>query len=284
MLERLRNPTPGKCGPLLPALALFASLLAACGGNPEVEIDPDTDARALYERANKSLRSGNYPRAIELLEGLTGRFPFSDYTKQSQIDLIYLYYKSDEPESAIDAADQFMRENPSHPRVDYALYVKGLIYFERNRGPLERVMRVDLSKRPTAELKSSFADFAQLVQRFPDSPYAADAQERMIYVRNRLAEHENHVGRYYLDRGAFVAAAQRAQYAFETYEGAPATRESLEILIEAYRALELDELAADAERVLESSFGDRRRGGLANFEEAPPPEPTARFIAPESPR
>ncbi len=274
MFERFRMPAI-LARPILPLAVLLAFLLAACGGNPERDIDPNADAQALYERANKSLRSGNYPRAIELLEGLTGRFPFSEYTKQAQIDLIFLYYKSDEPESAIDAADQFARENPAHPRVDYALYIKGLLHFERSRGPFERLMRVDLSRRPTEELKSSFANFAQLVERFPDSPYAADAEERMIYLRNRLAEHENHIARYYFDRGAYVAAAQRARYAFETYEGAPATRASLEIMIEAYRALDLDNLAADAERVLESSFGDRRRGGLARFEEAPPPEPAA---------
>ncbi|MGH8496584.1 MAG: outer membrane protein assembly factor BamD, partial [Gammaproteobacteria bacterium] len=182
-----------------------------------------------------------------------------------------------EPESALDAADQFMRENPAHPRVDYALYIKGLVHFERNRGPLERLMRVDLSARPTEELKVSFADFAELVRRFPDSPYAADAEERMVYLRNRLAEHENHIASYYLNRDAFVAAARRAQYAFETYEGAPATEESLQIMIEAYRALDLNQLAADTERVLEASFGDRRRRGLARRDEAPEPaeEPIA---------
>jgi len=256
----------------LPVVALAAALLAACGGNPERGLDPEADAQATYERAQKSLRSGNYPKAIELLEGLTGRFPFSDYTRQAQIDLIYLYYKSNEPESAIDAADQFMRENPAHARVDYALYIKGLLHFERHRGPLERLLRVDLAKRPSDELKSALADFAQLVQRFPESPYAADAERRMVYLRNRLAEHENYVAEYYLERGAWVAAAQRAQYTLATYEGAPATRKSLEILIASYRALELDELADDAERVLEASFSDRRRG-LAKFDEVPPPEP-----------
>lgn len=263
--------------PILVSAALLASLLAGCGGTPERDFDPDTDAQAMYERANKSLRSGNYPRAIDVLEGLTGRFPFSEYTKQAQLDLIYLYFKNYEPESAIDAADQFMRENPAHHRVDYALYIKGLVHFERNRGPLERLLRVDLSKRPMEELKISFADFAQLVQRFPDSPYAADAEERMVHLRNRLAEHENHIARYYLSRDAFVAAVQRAQFAFETYEGAPATRESLQIMIEAYRALDLEQLAADAERVLEASFGDRRRRGLARIGEVPPPpeEPIA---------
>ncbi|MGH8496952.1 MAG: outer membrane protein assembly factor BamD, partial [Gammaproteobacteria bacterium] len=115
---------------------MLALLLVGCGGTPEV-VDADADAQAVYERAGKSMRSGNYPRAIELLEGLTGRFPFSDYTKQAQLDLVFLYYKNNEPESALDAADQFMRENPAHPRVDYALYIKGLVHFERNRGPLE---------------------------------------------------------------------------------------------------------------------------------------------------
>jgi outer membrane protein assembly factor BamD len=269
MPERSRFPVRR---PARTIVALAAALLAACGGNPDRDLDPEADAQALYERAGKSLRSGNYPRAIELLESLTGRFPFSDYTRQAQIDLIYLYYKSNEPESAIDAADQFMRENPAHARVDYALYIKGLLHFERHRGPLERMLRVDLARRPSDDLKAALADFAQLVQRFPDSPYAADAEQRMVYLRNRLAEHENYVAEFYLERGAWVAAAQRAKHTLATYEGAPATRKSLQILIQSYRALELDKLADDAERVLEASFSDRRRG-LAKFEEAPPPEP-----------
>lgn len=265
------NP-PIRAGTAIAALvSLLVLLLAGCGGNPEKDLNPQADARALYERANGSLRSGNYPRAIELLEGLTGRFPFSEYTKQAQLDLIYLYYKNREPESAIDAADQFARENPAHPRVDYALYIKGLLHFERHRGPLERLLRVDLSKRPTQELKVSFENFAQLVERFPESPYAADAEARMVYLRNRLARHENHIAEYYLSREAYVAAARRARFTFETYTGAPATQTSLEIMIRAYRELGLDELAADAERVLEASFGDRRRRSMAQGDPAPAP-------------
>lgn len=228
-------------------LAATIVLSAGCGKrNDVVQGGADT----LYERATKSMGNGNYRNAIAYFEQLEARYPFSNLSKQARIDLIFAYYKNGEPESAIDAADQFMRENPTHPRVDYCLYMKGLAYFDEEPNILESMLRVDLAERPPRDTLKSFAALQELVRRFPSSEYAPDARERMIFLRNRLAQYENYVARYYIRRGAYVAAMNRAKYALENYAGAPTADESLEILAEAYRRLGMTDLANDAERVI----------------------------------
>lgn len=228
-------------------LAVTIVLSAGCGKrNDVVQGGADT----LYDRATKSMGNGNYRNAIAYFEQLEARYPFSNLSKQARIDLIFAYYKNGEPESAIDAADQFMRENPTHPRVDYCLYMKGLAYFDEEPNILESVLRVDLAERPPRDTLKSFAALQELVRRFPASEYAPDARERMIFLRNRLAEYENYVARYYIRRGAYVAAMNRAKYALENYAGAPTADESLEILAEAYRRLGMTDLANDTERVI----------------------------------
>lgn len=231
-------------------LAVTLVLSAGCGKrNDVVQGGADT----LYDRATKSMGNGNYRNAIAYFEQLEARYPFSNLSKQARIDLIFAYYKNGEPESAIDAADQFMRENPTHPRVDYCLYMKGLAYFDQDPNILESVLRVDLSERPPRDTLKSFAALQELVRRFPRSEYAPDARERMIFLRNRLAEYENYVARYYIRRGAYVAAMNRAKYALENYAGAPTAEESLEILAEAYRRLGMTDLANDTERVIQEN-------------------------------
>src|SRR4030095_9786669 len=145
--------------------------------------------------------------------------------------------------SAIDQADQFIRENPTHPRVDYAHYLKGLVYFEGGANWLERVFRVDVTKRPPQEARQAFQSFQTLTQQFPNSPYASDARQRMIYLRNRLADYELQVARYYMKRKAYVGAANRARGVIETYDGSPATDEALSIMAQAYRKLGIDDMA-----------------------------------------
>ncbi len=240
--------------------ALAVAGLAGCGSNPETEYDPSVDAKRLYDRANKALRSTNYDSAIGYCEQLSARFPFSDVTKQCQLDLIYAYYKNHEPEAAVDQADQFIRENPNHPSVDYAHYIKGLAYFPRHRGPLEKLFRRDLSRRPPVEVRQSFSALAYLVQNYPDSDYAEDSRQRMVYLRNRLAAYENHVARYYMDRGAAVAAANRAKYVLENYPGAPQARESLALLARAYDNLGMADLAQDTMLVLRENDPKKNQG------------------------
>ena len=238
------------------ALMLGAiTLLAACAGNEEI-YDEVRDLQESYEKATTSIYAGNYRRGIEILEILQARYPFSDVARQIQLDLMYAYYKSGQRELAIEAADTFMRENPIHPRVDYALYIKGLAYFSDEPGMLERWFRKDTNKRPPKDTEQSYQSFRRLVERYPASQYAADAQQRMVYLKNRLAAYENWVADYYLRRGAYVAAANRAKNALETYNGADSNDRSLRIMISAYEELGMDDLAADARRVLALNFPD----------------------------
>ncbi|MCI0516612.1 MAG: outer membrane protein assembly factor BamD [Woeseiaceae bacterium] len=241
----------------LPVAAL-ALLLGACAGNDEQEDAFVRDIKQAYEKAQISLESGNYRRAIEIYEALQARFPFSEFATQIQLELAYAYYKAGQKEQAIDAADTFVRENPTHPRVDYALYVKGLTYFDQDKGALEKLFRRNTDNRPPVDAELSFSTFRRLVERYPASPYAEDSRQRMIYLKNRLAAYENSVAAYYLKLGAYVAAANRAKTALEEYHGADSGAESLRLLIEAYEALGMTELAADARKVLEQNFPDER--------------------------
>src|SRR5262245_22125308 len=170
---------PTRTTSLVLAVIVLAGAAAGCRSRGDVEQVrgmPDT----IHELARKDLRNHNYANAVTRLEALEARYPFSEQAKQGQLDLLYAYYKNRESESAIDQADQFIRENPTHPRVDYAYYIKGLVYFEGGASFLERVFHADISKRPTQEARQSFQAFQTLLQQFPNSPSAEDARQRMI--------------------------------------------------------------------------------------------------------
>jgi outer membrane protein assembly factor BamD len=207
-----------------------------------------------YEKAQKFIADKNYRRGIQIFEAIQARYPFSDLARQIQLELMYAYYKSGQKEQAIEAADTFMRENPIHPRVDYALYIKGLAYYENAPGILERWFRKDTTQRPPMDVRMAYSSLRQLVERFPASQYAPDAEQRMIAIKNRLAEYENHVADYYLRRGAYVAALNRAKGALEQYNGATSNATSLQIMAEAYEKLGMTDLAADTRRVLAENF------------------------------
>ena len=229
-------------------------LLAGCAGNDEQENALLRDVTHAYETAERALNNQNYRRAIQIYEALQARFPFSDLSKQIQLNLMYAYYKSGRTEEAIGAADQFIQENPIHARVDYALYIKALAYFERDPGVLERWFRKDVANRPPKDGALSFSLLRRLVERYPASPYAEDARQRMVYLRNRLLAYENTVADYYLRRGAYVAALNRAKNALEEYNGADGSDRTLAIMVEAYEGLGMTRLAADTRRVLESTY------------------------------
>jgi outer membrane protein assembly factor BamD len=241
----------------LAALVLLALAASGCGLLPGSE-DPTKDwsASQLYSEARSSLARGDYEDAIKHYELLEARYPFGRYAQQAQVEVAYAYYKYDEPDSAIAAADRFIKMHPQHPHVDYAYYLKGLANFNRNMGFVERRLPQDPSRRDTGAQRQSFQDFAELVNRYPASKYAADARQRMVYLRNSLAQHELHVADYYMRRGAYVAAANRAKYVVEQYQRAPAVPEALVILANAYRALGIPDLADDAVRVLRHNFPD----------------------------
>lgn len=234
----------------LATLALALNL-TGCGNKARQQVG---NAEQLYDLGKRASDNGNYRDAIRYFEQLEARFPFTNSARQSQLDLMYAYYKNREPEAAIDQADQFIRENPAHPRVDYAYYIKGLVQFERNPNFIERWFNADLSQRPPIDARSSFQSFQTLVQRFPNSQYVADARQRMIFLRNRLAAYEVYVAGHYLERGAYVGAINRAKYAIENYDGAPQIRTALQIMSQSYRALDMQELAAETERVLQDNY------------------------------
>ncbi len=229
------------------------ALLGACAGNDEQDSEI-RDLTEAYERAKQSIDTGNFQRGIRIFESIQARYPFSDLSRQIQLELMYAYYRSGQTELAIDMSDTFVRENPIHPRVDYALYIKALSYFEDEPRILERWFRRNLDKRPPEGVQQSYATLLRLVERYPASPYAADARQRMIYLKNRLAAYENHVADYYLRRGAYVAALNRAKNALEQYHGAESNAESLKLMARAYDELGMADLAADTRRVLAMNF------------------------------
>ncbi len=239
---------------LLIALSVVGAAVAGCGGDDNVVSDEGPDA--LYQRGVDSMGSGNFRLALAYFQALEAGFPFSNATRQAQLDMVYAYYRNREYESAIDAAEEFERENPTHPRVDYCLYMKGLSYFDQDPTMIERLFRVDLSERPPRDTMLAFSVFQEVLRRFPNSQYAPDSRERMIFLRNRLAAYENHVASYYVRRGAYVAAINRAKYAVEHFPGAPALQDSLEIMADSYDQLGMQDLANDTRRILEESFGD----------------------------
>jgi len=231
-------------------------LLAGCHGRRAERDARRVTAAQLYRVAHKAMVDNDYDFAVKQYEALTSRFPFTDEARQARLDLIYVYYRKGEKESATDAADQFLREYPTHARVDYAWYMKGLINFERQPYRVERWLGVDMTRRPPSTALQSINAFRTVVERYPQSSYAHDALRRMIYQRNRLADYEINVARYYVKRGAWIAAAQRAERVVEQYDGAPAVREALEIVMDCDRRLGLGEQLQNVEQVYRLNFPD----------------------------
>jgi outer membrane protein assembly factor BamD len=234
-------------------------MLLATGCRSHRADDAKSGPEVIYAKAQKAIRSSSYGEAVKQLEALQSRFPFSEPARQAQLDLIYAYYKNRQVDPTIDAADTFIRENPTNPRVDYAYYMKGLVYFERQSNWLERRFNVDLSQRPPINAKKSFDAFQQLIEKFPHSQYIGDAQQRMVFLRNRLADFELHVALYYMRRGAYVGALNRAKYCVENYDGAPAVKGSMKVVVDAYRALKMTDLEANAERVYVANYPNDSR-------------------------
>lgn len=232
-----------------------ALLLGACSSLPD-EIDETTgwNAQKLYSEAKASMTEGGYDRAIKMFEKLEARYPYGRFAQQAQIEVAYAYYKSNEPALALAAADRFIKLHPNHPNVDYVYYLKGLVNFNEDLGLLAGLSNQDLSERDPKGAREAFETFRELVTRFPDSRYAEDSRQRMQYLVNSLASHEVHVARYYYRRGAYIAAANRAQAAVTSYPRAPANEEALYLMVKSYEALGMKDLQNDAERVLEKNF------------------------------
>ena len=242
------------------SVALFvlvlAAALTACSFIDKQDPAGTMSAEKLYAEAKDALEGGQYDLAIKRYETLEARFPYGRYSQQGQLEVAYAYYKQNEQASAVAAAERFMKLHPNHPNVDYAYYLKGLAYFNEDLGILSKLSRQDRTERDPKSARESFDAFKDLVQRFPESKYAPDALARMKYLVNALASHEVHVAHWYIRRGAYVAAANRAQYALKNYPEAPAQEEALLIMIQAYDALRMPELRDDAERILRKNFPD----------------------------
>ena len=237
----------------LAAITVF--LMAACGLLPEEKDETaGWNAQKIYSEAKAAMGEGGYDRAIKLFEKLEARYPYGRYAQQAQLDVAYAYYKTQEPASAIAACYRFIKLHPNHPNVDYAYYLKGLVNFNEDLGLLGNVANQDLSERDPKGARESFDTFKELVTRFPDSKYAPDARQRMVYLIGALASHEVHVARYYYRRGAYLAAANRAQAAVRTYPQTPAVEEALFLMVQSYDALNMQDLRNDADRVLHANY------------------------------
>ena len=230
------------------------SLLAACSSNKATVLDESLSESELYVLAQKNLDANNYSMAIDSLRALESRYPFGRFAEQAQLELIYAYYQNMELEAAKSSADRFIRLHPQHPNVDYAYYLRGMTSFTRDRGLFERFLPLDMTRRDPGAARDSFNEFAQLVSRYPDSRYAPDARQRMVYLRNLLAAYDAHVGHYYLKRGAYVAAVNRGRYIVENFQQTPSVGDGLALMVEGYQRLAMEELANNALLTLQTNY------------------------------
>ncbi len=237
------------------ASVLLALSVAGCGLFAD-KIDPRKDwtAADYYKAAKEEFDNRNWDASIKIYEALESKFPFGRFAQQAQMEVAYAHYKQGDTAQALSAIDKFLKLHPNHPNLDYALYLKALVNFKEDLGPFARIITQDLADRDPKAARESFEGFKDLVTRFPDSRYSSDARQRMSYLVEALARHEIHVARYYLSRGAFLAAANRAQDAITRFPNSPIHREALDVMVEAYDRMGMTELRDDARKVLAKNF------------------------------
>jgi outer membrane protein assembly factor BamD len=235
---------------LIPAIVV----LAGCSSLANDDETAGWSAQRLYGEAKDAMAAKEWQKAIKYFEKLEARYPYGRFAQQAQLEVAYAYWKDNERASAIAACDRFIKLYPNHENVAYAWYLKGLINFNELTGMLTWLTTPDMSDRDPKASREAFSAFREVVTRFPDSRYAADASARMRFLVNALASNEVYVARYYMKRGAYVAAANRAQYAVQHYPQAPAVEEAMAILVKAYDSLGMPELRDDAQRVLLKNF------------------------------
>lgn len=239
------------------ALTLLVTLaIVGCGS--AVKDPRNMTAEEAFAQAKEDISNGTWDSAIRNLSRVEALGAGTLIAQQSQLELAYVQWKTGEREAAIATLDRFIKYHPSSPGFEYALYLRGLVNFNDNLGFLGAISRQDLSERDQQASRDSFLSFKQLVEQFPSSRYAADAQLRMAYITNALASHEVHVARYYYRRQAYVAAVNRAQRAVADFQNAPAAEEALYIMAQSYDKLGLNELRDGADRVLKKNFPDSR--------------------------
>lgn len=240
-------------------LGLSIAFTTGCSTNKEKR---DTKERSvnkksadvLYAQAKRQIEKKNFITALETLDTLEAQHAFSPQAIQGQLDRIYAHYKLQESNEAISAASRFLRAHPQHPKADYAFYMIGLARYEQSRGTFERYFPVDISKRDAGALKLAFQDFSKIVNAFPNSEYAADSRQRMVYIRNMIARNEIHVANFYFKRQAYLAAANRGRYVVENFPKTQAVADGLAVMTQAYTLLGLTTEANDAFNTLKTSF------------------------------
>jgi len=233
--------------------------LAGCSWLPEVKDETATwSADRLYQTAHEAMLQGNYTRATKLFDQLEARFPYGRYAQQAILESAFANWRANEQAAAIAACDRFIRTYPNHPNVDYAYYLKGLVHFREDQGLLGYVYELDLAERDPKEMRSSFAAFKDLTARFPDSQYYQDSITRMRYLNNAMGTYEVNVATYYYNRGAYVAAANRAQGALVSFPQTPSNERALDVLRNSYKKLGMPQLADDSERILAKTYPESR--------------------------
>jgi len=231
----------------------LALALAACSSDKDLDKD---SVEKLYADAMEDSSSGNYDKAIKSLDRIEGKASGTVLAQQAQLQLAWLYWKTADKAQAISTLDRYIKLHPSSPALDYALYLRGLVNFNDDLGFLGNIAGQNLAERDQQASRESYQSFKQLVEQFPQSKYAADARTRMDYTVNALAEYEVHVARYYMRKGAYVAAANRAQQCVQEFPQTSSTPEALYIMVSAYDKLGLEKLRDDARRVLVKNFPD----------------------------
>ena len=239
---------------LLLLIALFGAS-SGCSLLPDqIDTTKNWSASKFYSEAKGALTGGDYEGAIQYYEMLEARFPFGKYAQQAQVEIAYAYYKYDEPASALAAADRFIKLHPRHPHVDYLYYLKGLVNFNAGKDLISKYIPQDPTQRDPGAARAAFEDFSILVRKYPNSKYSVDARQRMLFLRNNLAEYEIHVANYYMNRDAYIAAVNRAKYVVENFQKTAAIPKALAIMVKAYKLMGLQDLSDDAMRVLKLNF------------------------------
>jgi len=239
-------------------ILIFSFFLSACNSfsKDKKDIYAGWTAEQFITESKEMLTDEKYKKAIKLLEQLDSRYPFGPHTAQAQLDLTYAYYKNGDSEAALASADRFIKTHPRHQNIDYAYYLKALINFNRNLGFLDRYIPSDSTQRDSVFTENAYIYFEDLIRRFPESKYTPDAKQRMVSLKNALARHELHIARFYMDRDAFLAAANRASYIIQHYQNTPAVPYALEIQIEAYNILGLKNLAQQSSEIYAYNYPD----------------------------
>ena len=255
-LNRLTDTLPRLLAPASLSLLLLLSGCSFFGDDDDLQVGADSGEQQIYFEAQRYLDNKNFGPAVRTLQLLESRYPFGRYAEQAQLELIYAHYGAYEYEAAIEAADRFARLHPQHPNVDYAYYMKGLAAFDIDGGFFSSLVPTDDTKRDISHVKEAFAEFVQLLARFPDSAYASDARARMVHMRNMIARHEIHVANYYFRRGAYMAALSRGRWVVEHMQQTPSVADGLAIMAQAYILLDMNELAVESINVLNANYPD----------------------------